>query len=112
MKLKNLFKKNTRNILLISAAANLLLLNLMTGFFDMLSFGVYLGVALLLPYLVKSRRINLKYFAILGLLVPAIYNGVFLLLGMFDVNFTTMIFASLQQMIMTLFVALMYGVKK
>jgi len=110
--LKQMFKKKTTQIVVVSIIVNLIILNLVTGWFDLVSALLLVGIGLLSSSLINFKHIDLKAFFIIGAVTSLVYNWGGTLMGLFNVSLTSILLSSLQQGVITVIVARIFGVRK
>jgi O-antigen/teichoic acid export membrane protein len=99
-------------IVLISVIANLLLNYFITKSMDPLSSVIYFFLTFALIKVFNIRKMKSKNYLLFGIIISLVYNVGFMMLGFFTVSYLNIIYAALQQGVLTLFTAKLIGGSK
>lgn len=112
LKFKQIMKEKKVQLLTLAAGAHLLLNYLRWGQLDILSYLIYLGLAVAIGYVASTnKKIKLTNCFFVGASLPIIYNGLGTMIGLFSVSITFIIMSALQQGALAFIIAKMRGIK-
>lgn len=115
-KLKDLWKTKYQQIILLSVIVNLGLMYFLgklgpTDIDIIQTVAVILGITVLLTQTITLKKAKLLNLFIFGAGISLGFNGGGMYLGWFDITFSSLILPALQQGVITVIIAKMYGVK-